>query len=87
MDFFRHLVFFNKLIFSGGDMKIKTSKDIYSSLDAANFKRYYKESKWHRTGIRTIGETMHENVSKMKKQSGDDQVIHSRTPSDAFNRL
>ncbi len=67
-------------------MKIKTSKDIHSSLGGANFKRYYKESKWRKTGIRTIGETMHGNIDNLKGFTLDDRIIYSRTPSDAYNR-
>ncbi len=67
-------------------MKIKTSKNIHSSLKSANFNRYYEDSKWHKNSIQTLRDIDKESNSKSKGLVHDDQAINSRTLSDASSR-
>ncbi|MEK6766724.1 MAG: hypothetical protein AABY49_10935 [Planctomycetota bacterium] len=67
-------------------MKIKTLRDIHSSLKTANFQRYYEDSKWLEKDIRTMREIDKESKSKSKGLVHDDQAINSRTPSGASSR-
>ncbi len=68
-------------------MRIKTSEDIHSSLFGANFHRYYKKSKWYKSGIRTLNELEKEKVNEHRTVTPvDDQVIISRMPSKFSSR-
>ncbi|OHC02435.1 MAG: hypothetical protein A3H23_01355 [Planctomycetes bacterium RIFCSPLOWO2_12_FULL_40_19] len=67
-------------------MKIRTSKNIHSSLKSANFNRYYEDSQWHKNSIQTLREIGKGNGGKAGWGIHDDQSIKSRTPSEAFSR-
>lgn len=54
-------------------MKIKTLRDIHSSLRSANFNRYYEDSKWLEKDIRTMREIDKESKSKSKGLVHDDR--------------